>query len=551
MTKQVFREYQIFGYHPKEQIECAFDVVTPAGADVSCRVSADAEVLVAAEEILTKLPAFRDVGYFFRLSHAQLLRGVLINCGVADEAMHAEVHSVMREAAKMSKTQRCARLVNNLGMSELAAKSLMDVLEYEGTHAKVAGALRHLTRRNNQASAMIKAGLSDLQAVIERARLMGLCCSTVVSPSLVHNPGHFSGLMCQLVRKKKRGSHEIVAAGGRYDHLLDRFGHLSMTNTMRQQQQQDGEDSAAQSAVGISLALDKLVAVVAADPEGGFDGAEVLLVSESGSDSRRAEAALAGKLWAAGVRCLLCGGATPDQALEIARDTSAKFVVFFREIEGVRVRCLDKDRFQEKKVAAGDAADFLLRQLRQQLGSGDSFEPAASFGGSGQAPPASSSSLSSSSSSQHRAPDTGPQYSAGSSTASSSSSSVHVNYNFRFYQYQDKSKTTMTSRKRLESTISSKITPLLALLASGSVVDVLALPLPSSVLQSAAAFLKLDSDEAAFTASVRHLLERHSRHRRDLSNICDEIQELHFERSRSVVVLYSADDHGYATIVAP
>ena len=82
----VFREVKVFGIHPREQIECAFDIVTPSSGGLL----PDAEVLFVADELLRELPASFageacSGGYYIRLNHTSLLRGILVNCGVREE----------------------------------------------------------------------------------------------------------------------------------------------------------------------------------------------------------------------------------------------------------------------------------------------------------------------------------------------------------------------------------------------------------------------------------------------------------------------------------
>ena len=121
-----------------------------------------------------------------------------------------------------------------------------------------------------------------------------------------------------------------------------------------------------------------------------------------------------------------------------------------------------------------------------------------------------------------------------------------MNYNFRFL---DKNKYGAVPKKRYEAAISSKITASLNLLAPNSMVEVFALPLPKAVVKSMAAMLEFE-DEASFASSQQTLLEKHTRHRKDLYKICDEIQGLKFEKDISVFYLYAVDDTFFAMMMA-
>ena len=107
----------------------------------------------------------------------------------------------------------------------------------------------------------------------------------------------------------------------------------------------------------------------------------------------------------------------------------------------------------------------------------------------------------------------------------------------------------MPAKKRLESTISTKITGSLGLLSAGTNVEVIAVPLPKAVIKSIASILDFE-DESSYVISIQPLVEKHIRHRKDLRNICDEIQSLKFEKSCSVFILYSAEDHFFTYLLA-
>ena len=81
----------------------------------------------------------------------------------------------------------------------------------------------HSSRRSTRSSCLL---LISFSRTIFGQSLVGFLGqffkSIELPPSLVYNPGHFSGMVCQVVRKKRRGlgGLEIMAAGGRYDGLV-------------------------------------------------------------------------------------------------------------------------------------------------------------------------------------------------------------------------------------------------------------------------------------------------------------------------------------------
>jgi translation initiation factor 2-alpha kinase 4 len=522
----VFREVKVFGIHPREQLECAFDIVTPtAGSHL-----ADAEVLFVVDELLRELPKFEESGsYFIRLNHTLLLQGILTNCGIREE-LHQDIYNVIREGDKWSKNQRLSHL-GDLGVSESSAISLFSTLEHEGSVGHIGSLLRHMIRRKTVASNDIKSGLNDLEAIINNATSLGIKCPIVVSPSLVYNPGHFSGMVCQLVRQKKRGNLEIMAAGGRYDHLINCFAsNFSLGASAGGQQHTSKEVN--QSAVGISLSMDRLVAAVSSSIESHFSAAEVVIYSESHLSKEKSD--LVSKLWSSGMKCVVADHSlTLDEAQEYAQEYSAHVIVILRDGEAsARVRILEKEqRFLEKKVPCSELVEHLHKSLRPQQES--SFENSSGggsgvSGGTGQ--PLSSGGLSRMESVK---------------SASGDGRTVQVNYNYR---YLDRAKYGASAKKRLESTMSTKITGSLALLAPGTLVEVMPLHLPKAVLKAIAGMLEFE-DDASHSKSVLALQERHPRHRKDLGDISDEIRGLK-NRGCSVFVLYSADVHFFTLLLA-
>ena len=88
---------------------------------------------------------------------------------------------------------------------------------------RVASMLRCITKTNGPAAAFAKKGLHEMEAVISHMDSLGVKWRTVLAPGLVYNAHHFSGVVFQVVanvQRKKKTVMEVLAAGGRYDHLV-------------------------------------------------------------------------------------------------------------------------------------------------------------------------------------------------------------------------------------------------------------------------------------------------------------------------------------------
>ena len=150
-----------------------------------------------------------------------------------------------------SKIKNQKNLAQTASIPDQVVANLFNMLEKEGSPDQLASYFRPMIKRNNEAGNDIKKSLQELDSIINFARSLGVRSKIVVSPSFVYQPKNFSGMICQLVVKKKRG-HDTLAAGGRYDGLINTFS--SKLNYE--------EDSKFQppGGVGMSICLDLLAA---------------------------------------------------------------------------------------------------------------------------------------------------------------------------------------------------------------------------------------------------------------------------------------------------
>ena len=107
-------------------------------------------------------------------------------------------------------------------------------------------------------------------------------------------------------------------------------------------------------------------------------------------------------------------------------------------------------------------------------------------------------------------------------------------------------------RKHLESRINAKLIPSLntssplASFTSGTYVQVLVLPFSGSVIRSIVALMDFE-DESKFTDSLKELITKHSRHKKELSTLCQDISDL--KSGGKVFVLYSSEDFTYKILL--
>ncbi|QQP56298.1 Eukaryotic translation initiation factor 2 alpha kinase 4 [Caligus rogercresseyi] len=142
--------------------------------------------------------------------------------------------------------ERSKRLLN-IGLSDQVISSLSKFLEREGSIQEISSHFRHITKRSNEAGANVKKAVQELQAIISLCHSFGVECELVIAPSLVYNPGHFSGMFCHVVKKKpnyhKTKQCDVIAAGDattdsqrillRHEPLPGFFCHTSELQLLR------------------------------------------------------------------------------------------------------------------------------------------------------------------------------------------------------------------------------------------------------------------------------------------------------------------------------
>ena len=101
-------------------------------------------------------------------------------------------------------------------------------------------------------------------------RPVGAQSDIFIAPGLVNHPDKFKGMVVTLVRtrnQKRQGAVEkVVAAGGRYDHLIREFkrklsfrGHNQSAGVSSNSMEASVSD---QAGVGISLILDQVWSII-------------------------------------------------------------------------------------------------------------------------------------------------------------------------------------------------------------------------------------------------------------------------------------------------
>uniref|UniRef100_A0A3Q1GCR3 Eukaryotic translation initiation factor 2 alpha kinase 4 n=1 Tax=Acanthochromis polyacanthus TaxID=80966 RepID=A0A3Q1GCR3_9TELE len=251
--ERVFRPRKLDRAHPRELLECAFDIITP----VTNSLLPDAETIYTISEIVQEFPALQERNYNIYLNHTSLLKAILLHSGVPEDKL-SQASNILCDAMseKLTKREVEAKFCN-FSLSTNSLQTLYKYIEQKGNLQDLAPVLTSLTKQKTAVTQLAKQGLKDLEELTVLLHRLGVKLRVVVNLGLVYKVQHHSGVIFQFVafvRKRKRTVPDIFAAGGRYDHLILEFRGPASTLPVP-------------NAVGASIALDKVCVAMASMEE--------------------------------------------------------------------------------------------------------------------------------------------------------------------------------------------------------------------------------------------------------------------------------------------
>ncbi|KAL6105996.1 eif2ak4 [Pungitius sinensis] len=511
--ERVFRPRKLDRAHPRELLECAFDIITP----VTNSLLPDAETIYTISEIVQEFAALQERNYTIYLNHTSLFKAILLHSGVPEDKL-SQASTILCDAMseKLTKREVEAKFCN-FSLSTNSLQTLYKYIEQKGTLQDLAPLLTSLTKQKTAVTQLAKQGLKDLEEVTVLLRGLGVKLQVVVNLGLVYKVQHHSGVIFQFVafiRKRKRIVADIVAAGGRYDHLIVEFRGPASTVQVP-------------SAVGASVALDKVCAALTNMEEPPSVSCCDALVVPVGHSSMSRAINVVHKLWSTGVSADIAYDALQSQEalMEHCRLAAISCMVLVSDKEGnyVKVKSFEKDRQSEKRIPESDLVDHIIQKCRTKF-----FEER---------------NIREISESMSQNPKGSLLNATGSSEQHGSSSSTT---NINVYVISP-DKVSSSARRRYETQIQTRLQNLGTNLQNRSNdIEVLAVDLLKETLVH---FLSLEFDsEEQFNSSVKTLLNRLPK-QRYLKSICEEIHHFKVMKKVAVVVLYSYKDDYYKILL--
>uniref|UniRef100_A0A7N9B0T2 non-specific serine/threonine protein kinase n=1 Tax=Mastacembelus armatus TaxID=205130 RepID=A0A7N9B0T2_9TELE len=354
--ERVFRPRKPDRTHPRELVECAFDIITP----VTNSLLPDAEAIFTISEIVQEFPALQERNYNIYLNHTSLLTAILLHCGVPEDKL-SQASNILCDAMseKLTKREVEAKFCN-FSLSTNSLQNLYKYIEQKGNLQDLAPLLASLTKHKTAVTQLAKQGHKDLEELTALLRRLGVKQQVVINLGLVYKVQHHSGVIFQFVafiKKRKRTVPDIVAAGGRYDHLILEFRGPAST-------------SPGPSAVGASVALDKVCAAMASMEEPVMSSCDALVFPVGHSSMSRAIKVVQ-KLWSTGVSADIAYDVSQSQEtlLDHCRLAGITCLALVSDKEGnyVKVKSFEKDRHSEKRIPEWDLVDHIIQKCRTKF----------------------------------------------------------------------------------------------------------------------------------------------------------------------------------------
>ncbi|XP_068540362.1 eIF-2-alpha kinase GCN2 isoform X3 [Anas acuta] len=355
--ERVFRPRKLDRCHPKELLECAFDIITSTGNSFL----PIAETIYAISEIIQEFPVLQERNYSIYLNHTSVLKAILLHCGIPEDKLN-QVYIILYDAVteKLTKREVEAKFCN-LSLSSNSLSRLYKFIEQKGEASNVFPFLNTTIKQKPGVTQLLKHGMKDLEEIIALLKQLGIKLQVSINLGLVYKIQQHNGIIFQFIayiKRRQRTVPEILAAGGRYDHLIPQFRGPQTVGPVP-------------SAVGVSIAIDKITAAVSSMEDSISVSSCDLLVVSVGQMSMGRAINIVQKLWTAGIpaEIMYDWSQSQEELQEYCRCSGITYVALVSDKEGshVKVKSFEKDRQTEKRIFESDLLDHLIQKMKTKI----------------------------------------------------------------------------------------------------------------------------------------------------------------------------------------
>lgn len=511
--ERVYRSRKIFGCHPKEMLEFSFDFVTSGSVEDKLP---QAEVLVVVEEIISQF-TFGDkteCSPYLRMNHFGLVKAILLSAGIYDETDQTNVVRLLRTSRGMSRHQVQTAL-SELNLSERAISLISQYREVENTLGKVEESYSIIKARGGAAAFALEEALKELRELHALLEHIQFKLPIHVAPCLVHdvniyNCGLIFEVRCKSSKKTNPGQ-EVLAVGGSYDDLVNRF-RVKLTRQ---------ESPMVHHAVGVSFSMEKLIRLAAEYERISYVDSVICSLPQDQDPMTQHRIGLLKALWVNNTSTTSANpGLNVDEVSHMCKECNVPNLLLLKDTDPdmVKIRTFDKDKFSEKRINILDVSDSV----------------GSSSGSSKMEPTLQTKDLCRGS--KEEKPVTTVE------------SLIKVNI-------ISIDKISALAKKKIEANIVTVLkASLFKCINEKFFVEVIAVDMNISAVRALASNLNVEKDEKAFLSSVRDYVEKNQNTtmKHYLSHICDRIHELVFETSLcAAFVIYGRLDNSYKIVICP
>ncbi|MFB0501377.1 MAG: histidine--tRNA ligase [Candidatus Bathyarchaeia archaeon] len=176
----------------------------------SSKPEADAEVLTLTYDLIERL-GFRN--YWFKIGHVGILRGILVQEGVAEE----QQNTIMQLLDK-KRWDEALTVTQELGASQSCVAALKKLLEIKGKDAsRVVKEAKHVVEDYESAVAAVE----NLREILELTKESGVKFETLIEAGFARGLEYYTGMIFEFYVPE---IEIALAGGGRYDKLIEIFG---------------------------------------------------------------------------------------------------------------------------------------------------------------------------------------------------------------------------------------------------------------------------------------------------------------------------------------
>ncbi|KAG8183651.1 hypothetical protein JTE90_005637 [Oedothorax gibbosus] len=495
--EKVFRQQKVFGCHPREQYEFAFDIVTPTPGTFL----PDAEVIAIVSEIISEFPSLENRGYYIRLNHASLLKAILLYSEV-EESSENELYEIAgQQKDKMITKDLLMDGRNNFNINQRSLTRLCQFVELEESIDKITNLLNPVLQRKGKAGLLAKNSLKELENIISLTKALMIKLPILICPGVTHNITLFSGMffqcVCKLKTSKKKPVIDVLAVGGRYDKLIQSFKLKTL----------DSSRAINQSAVGASVAIESIAAAEVECNESQELGIADYLIHSEGAGMSSEKAALMKELHELGVRAMvLCDKSmTLDDAEIYCQNQGIQNLLILRKEDPgiIKVRSVDRDKVNEKRIIYSEIKDLVPKSC-------------------------SSKNLNDSKSKR---------------TRSSSFSNSNISVNVR-YLAPDKNHNTKKREQNIRTHVISTLQ-----ISTGRVWELIPVDLKMVVIGKIISFCDISASVDSIQRSFDTIIDEFGKYKKYLSQLCEEICDIRTKKSNCTIILYSLPENNFRVLL--